>query len=78
VVRLGMECYRLTCSLGSMLEQDCHKKTAQKAGSCVGRACRIEDPILRWSSLFGDSPARLNLVHARGLLKGPMDVILKR
>jgi len=40
VVRLGMECYRLTYSLGSMLAQNCHKKTAQKAGSCVDRACR--------------------------------------
>ena len=40
MVRLGMECYRLTYSLGSMLAQNCHKKTAQKAGSCVDRACR--------------------------------------
>jgi hypothetical protein len=40
VVRLGMECYRLTYSLGSMLAQNCHKKTALKAKSCVDRACR--------------------------------------
>jgi hypothetical protein len=132
-----MECYRLTYSPGSIWAQNCHKKTAQKAGSCVDRACRcrrflVSKTLVRigWSnsrrrivpfqrpsttdsmasighgdisffatgihipprvnplcgeltncdglSCLGDSPAMLNLVHARGLLKGPMDVILKR
>jgi hypothetical protein len=40
VVRLGMGCCRLTYSPRSMLGQNCHKKTAQKVGSCVGRAYR--------------------------------------
>jgi hypothetical protein len=46
VVRLGMECYRLTYSLRSMLAQNCRKKTAQKVGSCVDRACRCSRPAL--------------------------------
>jgi hypothetical protein len=46
VVRLGMECYRLTYSLRLMWAQNRQKKTVQKAGSWVDRGCRVSRPAV--------------------------------
>jgi hypothetical protein len=74
VARLGMECYRLTYSLGSMLAQNCHKKTAQRAGTCVNRVCRRRRCFKKRQTVC----AGRRLTVGESLLKGPVDVILKR